>query len=37
MMRIQNSFYTFEDAPLLIINAADIDLEEGGSDYEYAG
>jgi len=27
-------FLYFEDAPLLIINAADIDLEEGGSDYE---
>ena len=27
-------FLYFENAPLLIINASDIDLEDGGSDYD---
>ena len=27
-------FLYFENAPLLIINASDIDLESGGSDYD---
>jgi hypothetical protein len=34
MMPTQKFFLYFENAPLLIINASDIDLEDGGSDYD---